>query len=96
MFRSGSAARAVFPDCHESLRAEERIDYTRRWRFPFEPEGVMLRFAFVLIVVGFTLGLSAAPVPKTAKPVVGETNSNSLVKAHKDKLKFEASSEWEA
>lgn len=56
----------------------------------------MLRFASAFFAVGFALSLAAAPVPKTAKPVVGETNTNALVKAHKDKLKLEASSEWDS
>jgi hypothetical protein len=56
----------------------------------------MTRFALVLIALG-QLGLPgwAAPVPKTAKPTIGETNTNALIKAHREKLTIAASSEWE-
>ncbi|MBX3401082.1 MAG: discoidin domain-containing protein [Gemmataceae bacterium] len=56
----------------------------------------MDRIAIPLLVsVLIAAHLSAAPVPKSVKPVVGETNSNALVKAHRDKLTLSASSEWE-
>lgn len=37
----------------------------------------------------------AAPVPKTAKPALGPTNSNQLVKDHKGRLTPEASTEYQ-
>lgn len=46
----------------------------------------------LIAVLGVSL---AAPVPKEARPTVGENNENTLVTAHRDKLKLEASSEWD-
>ncbi len=57
----------------------------------------MFRFAIPLLAFALCLGVgSAAPVPKSSKPVVGETNTNALVKAHREKLILAASSEWES
>lgn len=57
----------------------------------------MVRVALGFFAFAVLVGLgSAAPVPKGTKPVVGETNTNTLVKAHREKLKLEATSEWES
>ncbi len=57
----------------------------------------MVRAALGFLAFAILIGLgSAAPVPKGTKPSVGETNTNALVKAHREKLKLEASSEWES
>jgi F5/8 type C domain len=64
---------------------------------PLGSEGVMVRFAIPLFAFGLLLGYgTAAPVPKSVKPVVGETNTNALVKAHRQKLVTAASSEWDS
>ncbi|QEL19019.1 discoidin domain-containing protein [Limnoglobus roseus] len=55
----------------------------------------MPRFLIGLTTLALIFGVSlAAPVPKTAKPVVGETNENGLITTHREKLQLAASSEW--
>lgn len=54
----------------------------------------MSRTVVALVFAVFAIPLAAAPVPKRIRPSFGETNTNALVKQHKEKLKVDASTEY--
>ncbi len=53
----------------------------------------MSRTVITAVVVMLSTSIIAAPVPKL-RPTFGESNTNELVKQHKDKLKVDASTEY--